>query len=115
MLARLGMLQQTVGNDALCGAQQMPILKKSQYMLQMLYPVPQSTGGSPAAPPPPRDSTNGGTQVEEIDLSAMSDRCTTAIGESTLKAMEYRMRPATGEDAVFLLWQWVDCCVGVTP
>lgn len=115
MLARLGMLQQTVGNDALCGSQQMPILKKSQYMLQMLYPVPQSTGGAPAAPPPARDSTNGGTQVEETDLSAMSDRCTTAIGETTLKFMEYRMRPATGEDAVFLLWQWVDCCVGVSP
>ena len=115
MLSRLGMLTQTVGSAALCGAQSMPILKKSQYMLQMLYPVPQSNGGTSTGTAASSDSTNGGTQVPELDLVDLSDRCTTAIGESTLKSMEFRMRPATGEDAVFLLWQWVDCCVGVSP
>lgn len=115
MLSRLGMLAQTVGSGALCGSQPMPILKKSQYMLQMLYPVPQSNNGNNSAVAPASDSTNNGTQVPELDLSDLSDRCTTTIGESTLKSMEFRMRPATGEDAVFLLWQWVDCCVGLTP
>lgn len=114
MLSRLGMLEQTVGNEALCSAQPMPILKKSQYMLQMLYPVPQSKGGTGTLPPS-SDSTNGGMQVPEVDLTDMSERCTTAIGESTLTSMEYRYRPATGEDGVFLLWQWVDCCVGISP
>jgi len=117
MLARLGMLTKTVGNDSLCSAQPMPILKKSQYMLQMLSPVPQSNGGtkSGGADVQTSDGTNGGLQVPELDLADMSDRCTTAIGESTLRSMEFRMRPTTGEDAVFLLWQWVDCCVGVSP
>lgn len=115
MLSRLGMLTQTVGSGALCGSQPMPILKKSQYMLQMLYPVPQSNNGNNSAAAPASDSTNNGTQVPELDLADLSDRCTTTIGESTLKSMEFRMRPATGEDAVFLLWQWVDCCIGMTP
>lgn len=115
MMARLGMLSQTVGSSALCGAQPMPILKKSQYMLQMLFPVPQSNGGGGNQSLSTTDSTNGGTQVPEFDLADMSNRCTTVIGESTLKSMEFRMRPATGEDGVFLLWQWIDCCVGISP
>lgn len=116
MMARLGSQTRTVGTDALCEGQPMPILKKSQYMLQMLYPVPQSfKQASNAAPPSTGDTTNNGTQVPELDLTDLSDRCVTAIGESTLKSHEFRYRPAIGEDAVYLLWQWVDCCVGTSP
>ncbi len=114
MLARLGMINRTVGEDAVCNAQPMPILKKSQYMLQMLYPVAQSSSGN-GAPPTPSDSSNGGTQVPELDLTDMSSRCTTSIGETTMKSMEYRSRPVVGEDGIFLLWQWVDCCAGISP
>jgi len=114
MQARLGLLKRTVGTDALCTPQLMPVLKKSQFKLQMLYPVPQAKGGKPP-PPVPKDSTNGGTQVQEFDLSALSSGCTTPIGESTLQSMEWRSRPGTGEDGVFLLWQWVDCCSGISP
>ncbi|TRZ95753.1 MAG: hypothetical protein D4R84_07600 [Rhodocyclaceae bacterium] len=114
MLARLGMLSRTVGEDALCEGQIMSVLKKSQYRYQMLFPVPQSKGGKPP-PPAPRDTTNGGTQVAEFDLSSLTTGCTTPIGDSTLKSMEWRSRPTTGEDAVFLVWQWVDCCSGIIP
>lgn len=114
LMSRMGIQKRTVGSDTLCKAQLMPIMKKSQYRLQMLYPVPQSHGGKQPITAPV-DTTNGGKQVAEFDLTSFSGKCTSAIGEHNFKSIEWRSRPVTGEDGVWMLWQWVDCAVGVTP
>jgi conjugal transfer pilus assembly protein TraU len=38
--------------------------------------------------------------------------CCHNLGENTMLWGEWRQRPATGQDFVYLLWQWVDCCAG---
>ena len=35
------------------------------------------------------------------------------IGQTSLIWGEYRQVPGTGEDAVYILWRWVDCCAEV--
>ena len=32
------------------------------------------------------------------------------IGESTMKWEEWRTIPGAGEDALYILWRWQDCC-----
>ncbi|WP_293652376.1 TraU family protein [Thiolapillus sp.] len=126
LMARLQLMQRTMGNDAACEAQKMPILVKSQYKMQMMFPVPESKSlGSYANVPPPQtdpnqppeDNTNGGTQVPVVDpksLPNINKHCCHNIGETDLKWGTWRSRPATGEDQVYLLWQWVDCCLGAS-
>lgn len=116
LLSRLGFVKRTIGNDVLCEPQFMPILRKSQYKMQMLFPVVQSRGDSPPVAPAPPATTN--PQTPEVDPSAFSEMmrsCAHPIGKSTLQWGEWRSRPATGEDAVYLMFQWVDCCVGGIP
>ncbi len=113
MLARLGIIERTVGDDVLCESEEMPILKKGQYKMQLLFPVNESKGGvSYDSGDSTIDTTNGGTQVPEVDPSDLMDGCCHDIGKSTLLWGEWRSRPATGEDFVYVLWQWTDCCMG---
>lgn len=118
MLSRIPgpMVQRTTGEDVVCKPSVMPILKKSQYKFSMLFPVPESKRSGPAVVGPPTDSTAGGTQVPEIPFSMFGeafDGCAHAFGYPTALWGEWRSRPATGEDALFLVWQWTDCCFGV--
>lgn len=108
MLGRLKMIHRTVGNDALCEAQDMPILLKSQYRMQMAFPVAETEDTAPA------DGGAGGS-ASAIKASSFSirKRCCHALGDSELLWGDWRSVPVTGEDAVFVLWQWVDCCLGV--
>lgn len=114
MLSRLDLIKRTVGNDTLCKNKQMPIVKKSQYRLQMMFPVGEAESGSPAPnTPPDGDTTAAGLQVPEVDPSSlMGGKCCHDIGKSTFQWGEWRTRPATGEDFIYLLWQWTDCCMG---
>lgn len=113
LLSRLSLIKRTVGNDAACDAQFMPILKKSQYKMQMLFPVPETSGGSDA--PGEEDTSAGGQQVTEQANPSRYTQCCHPIGQSTLAWGEWRVRPGTGEDFVYLLWQWTDCCMGISP
>ena len=72
----------TSGEEALCQPKVSPIIKKSQYKTQMLYPKPQ-TGGEHACSPLGRSSTLWGS------------------GHSY---------PNTGEDYAYLLWRKRNCC-----
>jgi len=38
------LLWQTSGSDALCAKKPAPIIKKTQYKIQMTYPIPTATG-----------------------------------------------------------------------
>ena len=72
----------TSGEDAMCQPKVSPIIKKSQYKTQMIYPKPQ-TGGIDACPPIGRSSTLWGS------------------------GLAY---PNNGEDFAYVLWRKRNCC-----
>ena len=72
----------TSGEEALCQPKVSPIIKKSQYKTQMVYPKPQ-TGGEHACSPLGRSSTLWGSG---------------------------HAYPNTGEDFAYLLWRKRNCC-----
>ncbi|UTH74233.1 TraU family protein [Chromobacterium sp. IIBBL 290-4] len=110
MLARVGALRRSVGDDAYCSNPYMPVLKKSQYKMQMIYPVPETESGDAPSLPSSGERSDG---VGEVDPGAISrGSCTHPIGAATMRWGEWRSRPVTGEDHIYLMWQWVDCCMG---
>ncbi len=81
-LHREGILWGTAGGAALCHTYPMPILKKSQYRLQMTNPAPMVSG---------------------------KFACPT-IGSSTLNPATGRTYPVEGEDMGYLVWRKRNCC-----
>lgn len=119
LLARLpftSFANKTIGDEMVSGAcspTPQPILQKSAYKMSMLFPVAESGAG---AIPTGGTRSDAGTTNEngEIDFHSITGgRCAHRIGETTMKWGEWRKRPGTGEDQVYLIWQWIDCCVGV--
>ena len=80
---RLGLAYGTSGSKALCSKYLMPIMKKSQYRLQQVNPIPMVSGREACSP----------------------------IGASTLLPKAGRVYPVKGEDVGFLLWRKRNCCV----
>ena len=116
LLSRLptSLVERTVGKDAVCVPQYMPILKKSQFKISMLFPVPEAKGYDTTLPSGP--SAPFGQQVQEQDFTVLGNAnrsCAHSIGYPTALWGDWRKRPTTGEDYVYLLWQWTDCCLGV--
>ena len=70
------------GNDALCGGSIYPMIPKSQYKMSMLFPIAEASG-----------------------------KCCHPIGQSTFLWGEWRNIPAVGEDFVYMLWRYTDCCL----
>lgn len=81
-LHREGLLWGTMGEQGLCMAYPMPMMQKSQYRYQMVYPIPTTT--SPQGCNPYGRST--------------------ALWES---GKEY---PINGEDFAYLIWRKRNCC-----
>ena len=129
LIARLGFLKRTVGSDAMCGGAKMPVLRKSQYRVQQIFPVPESNNGNPGDNPlpPDIDLADAGdtptatetvldpaaTQVPDFDVNNVLGGCCHNMGENTMLWGEWRQRPATGQDFVYVLWRWTDCCAGI--
>lgn len=121
LLARLGVLRRTIGSDAMCGGRKMPVLRKSQYRMQQIFPVAESNNADPGTNPPPPDIDPdteptlppGSTIVPSFNMNNVLGGCCHNVGENTLLWGEWRMRPGTGEDFAYVLWRWTDCCAGV--
>lgn len=111
LLHRLGMLNETIGNDNLCERNPRFIIRKDAYRWQFLAPSPEVNGRHPGAPPPATSTT----QVQEVSPPQRFGTCTHATGSSTAAWGMWRDVPATGEDHSYLLFQWTDCCFGITP
>lgn len=85
MMAKLHrefLLWQTSGSDALCAKKPAPIIKKTQYKIQMTYPIPTATGPHACNP-------IGRTEVIQ----------------GSGKEFLYK-----GEDFGYLIWRKVNCC-----
>lgn len=82
-LHREGLLWGTVGADAWCGKYPMPIIKKTQYKTQMLFPIP-STGSRQCHP----------------------------LGRSEVIWGSGKEFPYQGEDFGYLIWRKRSCCLG---
>jgi|SRR6056297_536495 len=129
LISRLGFLRRTVGDDAMCGGAAMPVLRKSQYRMQQIFPVPESNDANPGDNPPPpeinladagepptfaeTDLDPAATKVPDIEMNNVLGGCCHNMGENTMLWGEWRTRAATGEDFVYVLWRWTDCCAGI--
>lgn len=82
-LHRQLMLWGTSGKDALCGKYPMPIVKKSQYRMQLTYPVPATNKALGCHP----------------------------FGRSSVLLESGREFPVMGEDFAFLIFQKKNCCI----
>lgn len=82
LMQRRALINETMGSGAICGAHPNPMLIKSMFKLEQLYPVPEVNG----------DHWIG----EDPNL----------WGE-----YRYLQPPGDGENFVQLNWQWVDCCM----
>jgi conjugal transfer pilus assembly protein TraU len=80
---RMGLAWGTAGSKALCGKYLMPVLKKSQYRIQMTNPTPTVSGRY---------------------------ACST-IGASSLPPDSGRHYPVGGEDMGYLVWRKRNCCM----
>lgn len=80
---RQGLAWGTAGSKALCGKYIMPILKKSQYRIQMTNPIATVNGKYACSP----------------------------IGASTMPPDAGRGYPVGGEDFGYLLWRKRNCCM----
>ena len=115
-LHRRGQAWRTAGNDVLCeGGQIHPTLAKSQYRLSLLFPVPEADNTRVATAAPPSQPTG----VAFIDAYDWTQGCCHAIGVPTALWGEWRQRPGSGEDFLYMLWRWSDCCIrpgtGIAP
>lgn len=91
LLARLARLPvppaiewDTSSESAKCGGVIRPFLKKSQYRLSTISPIPETQG-----------------------------KCCHGIGESTFTWGETRNVPATGENQTYMMWRKRNCCLKV--
>ncbi len=92
-LHRRGLARKTMGDDAMCRSRIYPTILKDQYKMSMFYPVAEVKASQEMAP------------GEEMELKGSH-----WIGQSPYTWGEWRNIPGVGEDFVYTLWRWRDCC-----
>lgn len=95
---RMGLAHRTMGKDVMCKSKIFVTVPKSQYRMSMFFPMAEVEG------------------VKDMgDTTSRSLKGSHVIGESTYRWGEWRNIPGTGEDFVYLLWRWMDCCAVKAP
>lgn len=108
-LHRRLLARKTTGEDAMCSAEVFPTIPKTQYKMNMMYPVSERSGTRTV------DKKNEDGSVEKNpDGTNKTQTFGTggahAIGEPSFLWGEWRNIPSK-EDAVYLLWRYNDCCM----
>lgn len=106
-LHRRGLAWRTTGNDVVCGGDIYPMMPKQQYRMSMMFPIPEASNAVRRS----ARATSAGTGNPQIDDYEWTQKCCHNIGVPTFLWGEWRNIPAVGEDFVYLLWRWTDCCV----
>lgn len=99
-LHRKALAHKTYGDDALCGGQIYPMIPKQQYKLSTLFPLAEADTEELVS-----------TDANGVKHTKILDNCCHWIGESTFKWGEHRTIPGTGEDYVYLIWRYTECCL----
>ena len=116
---RRGFARKSYGSEAMCGAQIYPFFPKQQYRWSMIYPIAEASddevplgNANPTGVTTPStgDEKSNNDPANVVMSSTLNDRCCHATGESTLKWGEWRNIPVVGEDFVYMLWSYTDCC-----
>lgn len=107
---RMGTLKKSYGSGALCGKGSYAwTIPKQQYRMSMLYPVPE------AQEPLPGDAQNanhpGGVHAGSDVNKPSTGACCHYIGENTYKWGIGREIPGPGENMVYMLYQFHQCCL----
>lgn len=105
----------TVGDNALCSPIATPFPRKSEFKATMLYPYSEASSGSSSRS---ADGLDLDTMVKQsagevASFLNITSRCAHRLGASSLRWGIGRSEKSTkteDEDAVYLLWRWVDCC-----
>ena len=105
-LHRRLLAHKTYGDDALCSGQKYPMIPKQQYKLSTIFPLAEA---KPEKAMVTTTDSNGVTSTVEKVLPG--ENCCHWLGESTFKWGEHRTIPGTGEDYVYLIWRYTDCCL----
>lgn len=95
-LHREGLMWAANREGGLCGYYPQPLMDKTNYKYQMLYPIPQ-TGNTPGPP---------GTG------KSLVGRCCQPFGRTTMLWGAGREIPYIGEDFVYQIFRKRDCCQG---
>lgn len=105
-LHRKALAHKTYGDDALCGGQIYPMIPKQQYKLSTIFPLAEADVQKFTETK--TDANGAQYQVEKV---MPGENCCHWIGESTFKWGEHRTIPGTGEDYVYLIWRYTECCL----
>jgi conjugal transfer pilus assembly protein TraU len=126
-LSRIGMLERTMGSDAVCKNQKMPLLKKSQYRFQQLWPVSESDSmdvtcqdpkgcdastASTTLGPEKFSSNLNSNNIEQVRMNSVNEVCTHTIGQTSFSWGVWRDAKQS-DFASYLIFQWQDCCLDV--
>lgn len=125
LLSRIGIIERTMGDDALCKNKNMPILKKSQFRFQQLWPMSESesvdvTCQDDAACDSDTTTTEGpvnngevnSNNINSVTMNSLNKTCTHPIGQTTWAWGKWRDAVQSSFSS-YLIFQWNDCCVGV--
>lgn len=93
----------TTTKAALCGKQFTGFIRKSQYKLQMIYPVPSTKAAQEEL------TTDAGPDTDSPDMTP-KPFCCLPLGRSALLWDSFRSFPVKGEDFVWLVFRKKDCC-----
>ncbi|MGK2231321.1 MAG: conjugal transfer pilus assembly protein TraU [Colwellia sp.] len=125
LLSRIGIIERTMGNDALCRNRNMPILKKSQFKFQQLWPMSESEsmdvtcqdesscdGDTTSTEGASINGEVGSNNIDTVTMNSLNETCTHPIGQTTWSWGMWR-DAMQSSFASYLVFQWNDCCIGV--
>ncbi|MGP1715688.1 MAG: TraU family protein [Methylophilus sp.] len=115
---RRGFARKTFGDNAMCGGEIYPFFPKQQYRWSMIHPIPEAHDDettiafeNPSGLTTPSTGDEKNSSDDSVTMSStLNDRCCHATGESTFVWGEWRNIPVIGEDFVYMLWSYTDCC-----
>lgn len=113
-LHRKGLAQRTMGDDAMCDSKYAPMIPKSMYRMSAIFPIAEAESGKTVSMvdrnPDGSAKRNSDGSIKTIEQKM---GCCHNLGESVKKwrGLSGEHIPGVGEDYVYLLFQFTDCCL----